>query len=145
MPVSHHLDTVGVDTSTEEEGQHSAACCAKGTSIDIGGAEAIGSRGGGNTNCGGDKGRGDVGFAVSGVDVVEGREHGAGAVRTNVFSATNNRGEGTSDGVATASVRQDFALDHVFLVGELDLGTVARSKVSKVHVMRFRTYIKKEI
>jgi hypothetical protein len=41
-------------------------------------------------------------------------------MRAKVFEATNNCGNGTSDGVAAVSVRQDFAMDdHVFLVSEL--------------------------
>jgi hypothetical protein len=42
-------------------------------SIDIRWAETIGSRGGGDTNDGGDKGRYDVGFSMSGVDIVASR------------------------------------------------------------------------
>jgi hypothetical protein len=55
-----------------------------------------------------DKGRGNVGFAMSGVDVVvEGCEWG-GAMRAKVFEVANKRSDGTSNGMAAASMRQDF-------------------------------------
>ena len=77
-PSSHHFDDVGVDTSAEEG---HGATCAKGTGIDIGRVETMRSGGGSDANGGGDKRRGDGGFAGGCVDVVEGRERGS-AVRT---------------------------------------------------------------
>jgi hypothetical protein len=45
-------------------------------------------------------------------------------VSTNVFEAANKRGDGTSEVMAASvSMRQDFATDHVLLVGELELST----------------------
>jgi len=118
-PSSHHFDDVGVDTSAEEG---HGATCAKGTGIDIGRVETMRSGGGSDANGGGDKGRGDVGCAGGGVDLVEGRGH-RGSMRAEVEEATSEGDNGTCQGMATAPVGQYFATDHVFLGGELELST----------------------
>ena len=118
-PSSHHFDDVGVDTSAEEG--HGAAG-AKGTGIDIGWVETMRSGGSSDANGGGDKGRGDVGFAGGCVDVVEGRER-VGSVRAEVEDAASEGDNGTCERMAAAPVGQDFATDHVFLGGELELST----------------------
>jgi hypothetical protein len=118
-PSSHHFDDVGVDTSAEEG--HSPTCT-KGTGIDIGRVETMRSGGGSDANGGGDKGRGDVGFAGGCVDVVEGRER-VGSVRAEVEDAASEGDNGTCKRMAAAPVGQDFATNHVFLGGELELST----------------------
>jgi hypothetical protein len=79
--------------------------------------------GGSDANCGGDKGRGDIGFAGSGVDVVEGREERVGCVRAEVEDAASEGDNGTCKRKAAAPVGQDFAANHVFLDGEFKLST----------------------
>lgn len=84
--------------------------------------EPIWGGGGSNADGGGDQGRGDVGFAGSGVDEVEGRKR-VGGVRAEVEDAASEGNNGTCKRVAAAAVGEDFATNHVLLSGEFELST----------------------